>query len=78
MFHHTGHHPPKHKVLKELRKNKRFIIPNPNKGNGVVVLDQADDDNGILQISRDTSKFRAIKDEPPYSEKASYNDFSGS
>ena len=37
----------KHKVLKELRKNRNLVILKPDKGNGVVVLDRLDYDNGI-------------------------------
>ena len=54
----------KHKVLKELRKNRNLVILKPDKGNGVVVLDRLDYDNGILKIISDTSKFRPIKDDP--------------
>ena len=47
----------KHQVLKELRSNKNIVILKLNKGNGVVVLDCADYDEGILKIINDTSKF---------------------
>ena len=52
------------RVLKELRKNKNTVILKPAKGNGVVVLDRTDYDQGILKIINDTSKFRPIKDDP--------------
>ena len=54
----------KHKVLKELRKNRNLVILKPDKGKSVVVLDRLDYDNGILKIISDTSKFRPIKDDP--------------
>ena len=68
MFRHTDHQPlisrNTIKVLKELRKNRNLVILKPDKGNGVVVLDRLDYDNGILKIISDTSKFRPIKDDP--------------
>ena len=54
----------KHRVLKELRSNKNIVILKPDKGNGVVVLDRADYDQGILKIISDTSKYRPIKEDP--------------
>ncbi|XP_068758087.1 uncharacterized protein [Montipora capricornis] len=54
----------KHRVLKELRSNKNIVILKPDKGNGVVVLDCADYDQGLLKIISDTSKFRPIKEDP--------------
>ena len=54
----------KHRVLKELRSNKNIVILKPDKGNGVVILDRADYDQGILKIISDTSKFRTIKEDP--------------
>ena len=54
----------KHRVLKELRRDKNIVILKPDKGNGVVVLDRADYDQGILKIISDTSKFRPIKEDP--------------
>ena len=47
--------------LKELKKNKNIVILKPDEGNGVVVLDRTDYDQGILKIINDTSKFRPIK-----------------
>ena len=54
----------KHQVFKELRSNNNIVILKPDKGNGVVVLDRADYDQGILKIIGDTSKFRPIKEDP--------------
>ena len=39
-------------------------IQKPDIGNGVVVLDRSDYDQGILKIINDTSKFRPIKEDP--------------
>ena len=52
------------RVLKELRKNRNIVILKPDKGNGVVVLDRSDCDQGILKIFNDTSKFRPVKEDP--------------
>jgi len=38
------------------------LILKPDKGNGVVVLDRTDYDQGILKIINDTSKFRYCND----------------
>ncbi|XP_068707422.1 uncharacterized protein [Montipora foliosa] len=43
------------RVLKEIRKNKNIVILKPDKGNGAVVLDRSDYDQGILKIINDTS-----------------------
>ena len=51
-------------TLKEIRKNKNIVILKPDKGNGVVVLDRSDYDQGILKIINDTSKFRLIREDP--------------
>ena len=55
------------RVLKEIRKNKNIVILKPDKGNGVVVLDRSDYDQGILKIINDSSKFRPIKEDPTLS-----------
>ena len=52
------------RVLKERRKNKNIVILKPDKGNGVVVLDRSDYDQGLLKIINDASKFRPIKEDP--------------
>ncbi|XP_068697607.1 uncharacterized protein [Montipora foliosa] len=51
-----------HKKIR--RSTKNIVILKPDKGNGVVVLDRADYDQGILKIISDTSKFRPIKEDP--------------
>ena len=40
----------KHGILKNLRKNKDIVILQPDKGNGVVVLDRTKYDRSILKI----------------------------
>ena len=43
---------------------ENIVILKPDKGNGVVVLDRSDYDQGILKIINDVSKFRPIKEDP--------------
>ena len=51
-------------ILKNLRKNKDIVILQPDKGNGVVVLDRTAHDRDILKINNDTSKFKLLSNEP--------------
>ena len=44
-----------HRVLRNLRKNKDIATTKPDKGNGVVILDQKLCDNAIQEIISDTS-----------------------
>ena len=50
----------KHKVLKNLRKNKDIVLLKPDKGNGVVILDCRDYDLVIQNIIQDRSKFKPL------------------
>ncbi|XP_071959910.1 uncharacterized protein [Antedon mediterranea] len=52
------------KVLQDLRKNKDIIIIKPDKGNGVVILNRVDYVNGMLEILKDSTKFRLIHNDP--------------
>ena len=54
----------KHKVLKNLRKNKDIVLLKPDKGNGVVILDRRDYDLGIQNIIQDRSKFKPLSQDP--------------
>ena len=54
----------KQRVLKTLRKNGNIVMLQPDKGNGVVVLDRAAHDRGIFKIINDTSKFKALSNDP--------------
>ena len=54
----------KHKVLKNLRKNKDIVLLKPDKGNGVVILDHSDYDLGIQNIIQDRSKFKPLSQDP--------------
>ena len=53
-----------HRVLRNLSKNKNIIITKPNKGNGVVSLDQKLYYNSFQEISSDTSKFEKPNEGP--------------
>ncbi|XP_073232122.1 uncharacterized protein [Porites lutea] len=54
----------KHRILKELRKNKNIVILKPDKGNGVVILDRVEYDKGLFKIINDTTKFRVLTSDP--------------
>ena len=53
-----------HRVLLNLSKNKNIIITKPNKGNGVVSLDQKLYYNSFQEIISDTSKFEKPNEGP--------------
>ena len=42
----------------------KIIIMKPDKGNGVVILDQKTYDNAIQEIISDTSKFEKLNIDP--------------
>ena len=56
--------PHQHRVLRNLRKNKDIVITKPDKGNGVVILDQELYNNAIEEIISDTSKFEKFYEDP--------------
>ena len=47
----------------------------PDKGNGVVILDQKLYDNAIQEIISDTSKFEKLNEDPTSNVKLHYNVF---
>ena len=59
-----------HCVLRNLRKNKDIVITKPNKGNGVVILDQNLDNKAIEEIISDTSKFEKLSEDPTLKREA--------
>ena len=63
MFLHTVLRLPTSRNLSK-NKNVNIVILKPDKGNGVVVLDRTDYDQGFLGVINDASKFRPIKDDP--------------
>ena len=53
-----------HRVLRNLRKNKDIVITKPNKGNGVVILDQKLYNSTIQKIISDNSQFEQLDEDP--------------
>ena len=64
-----------HCILRNLRKNKDIVVTKPNKGNGVVILDQNLDNNAIEEIISDTSKFEKLSEDPTLKREASLQRF---
>ena len=53
-----------HRLLRNRRKNKVIVITKPDKGNGVVILDQKLYNNAIEEVISDTSKFEKLNEDP--------------
>ena len=51
-----------HRVLRNLRKNTDIVITKPDKGNGVVILDQKLYNNANEEKISDTSKFEKFNE----------------
>ena len=64
-----------HHVLRHPRKNKDIVITKPDKGNGVVILDQKLYNNAIQEIISDTSKFKKLNEDPTLKSEASLHRF---
>ena len=64
-----------HRVLRNLRNYKDIVITKPDKGNGVVILDQKLYDNAIQEIISDTSKFEKLNEDPTLKREASLQRF---
>ena len=64
-----------HRVLRNLRKNKDIVITKPDKGNGVVILDQKLYNNTIEEIISDTFKFEKLSEDPTLKSEASLQRF---
>ena len=64
-----------HRVLRNLRKNKNVVIPKPDKGNGVVILDWELSNNAIEGIISDTYKFEKPNKVPTLKREASLQHF---
>ena len=64
-----------HRVLRNLRKKKDIVVMKPNKGNGVVILDQKLYNNAIEEIISDSSKFKKLNEDPTLKSKASLQRF---
>ena len=64
-----------HRVLQNLRKNKDIVITKPDKGNGVVILDQKLYDVAIQEIISNTYKFGKLNEVPTLKREASLQRF---
>ena len=64
-----------HHVLRNYKKNKDIVITNPDKGNGVVILDKKLYNNTINEIISDTSKFKKLNEDPNLKREASLQRF---
>ena len=53
-----------HKILNQLRKNKDIVLLKPDKGNGIVILNMADYNKGILDIISESRKFKELTNDP--------------
>ena len=51
-------------ALKSLSRNKEIIVCKPDKGNGVVVIDQKDYVSKLQSLLADTSKFKPLSQDP--------------
>ena len=64
-----------HRVLRNLRNNKDIVVTKPDKGNGVVILDQKLYNNAIEGIISDSSKFKKLNEDPTLKREASLQRF---
>ena len=64
-----------HRVLRNLRKNKDIVITKPDKGNGVVILDQKLYNNAIEEVISDNSKSEKLNEDPTLKREASLQRF---
>ena len=64
-----------HRVLRNLKKNKGIAITKPDKGNGIVILDQKLYNNATERIISGTSKFEKLNEDPALKREASLQRF---
>ena len=64
-----------HCILQNLTKNKDIIIAKPDKGNGIVILDQKLYDVAIQEIISNTYKFGKLNEVPTLKREASLQHF---
>ena len=60
-----------HRALRNIRNNKDIVITKPDKGNGVIILDQKLYNNAIEEIISDTSKFKKLNEDRTLKREAS-------
>ena len=59
-----------HRALRNIRNNKDIVITKPDKGNGVIILDQKLYNNAIEEMISDTSKFQKLSEDPALKREA--------
>ena len=64
-----------HHILRNLRKDKDIVITKPDKGNGVVILNQKLYNDAIEEIISDISKFERISEDSTLKREASLQGF---
>ena len=64
-----------HRALRNIRNNKDIVITKPDKGNGVIILDQKLYNNAIEEIISDTSKFKKLNEDRTLKSEASLQPF---
>ena len=64
-----------HRVLRNFRTNRDIVIRKPDKGNGLVILDQKLHDNAIQGRISETSKFEKLNEDPTLKREASLQHF---
>ena len=64
-----------HRVVRNLIKNKDTVITKPDKGNGVVILNQKLYNNTIEEIISDNPKLEKVSEDPNLKREASMQRF---
>ena len=65
----------RHRVVRNLGKNKDIVITKPDKRNDVVILDRKLYNNAIEETISDTSKFEKLNEDPTLKPEASLQSF---
>ena len=58
-----------------MKSKENIVTTQPNKGNGVVILDRKLYDNAIQEIISNTSKFEKLNEDPTLKREASLQRF---
>ena len=54
----------RHRVLRNLRKNKDIVVAKHDKGNGMVVLDRKLYNNAVEEVISDSCNFKGLSEDP--------------
>ena len=65
----------RHRVLRNLRKNKDIVVAKHDKGNGMVVLDRKLYNNAVEEVISDSCKFEGLSEGPTLRREASLQRF---